>query len=125
MKCRRAGLVAGVVLVSASLAWALLSADNDRTRTRVRYALETAGFSLTNVWTRIDSYRRLIMLGGTLSSTQEQFALLMFLTNFPIELSYVQQYLQTPQPSKFPTDFTIGFNPYPATNSPAADATTP
>lgn len=121
---RRAGVVLGVVLVSASLVWALLSADNDRTRTRVRYALETAGFSLTNVWTRIDSNRRLIMLGGTLSSTQQQFALLMYLTNFPIELSYVQQYFQTPQPSKFPTDFTIGFNPYP-TNQPGIDAATP
>jgi len=121
---RRAGVVLGMLLVSASLAWALLSADNDRTRTRVRYALETAGFSLTNVWTRIDSNRRLIMLGGTLSSTQQQFALLMYLTNFPIELSYVQQYLQTPQPSKFPTDFTLGFNPYPS-NTPAAEATTP
>ncbi len=114
----------GVVLVHAGLAWALLSADNDRTRTRVRYALESAGFSLTNVWTRIDSNRRLIMLGGTLSSTQEQFAMFMYLTNFPIELSYIQQYISTPEPSKFPSDFTIGFNPYP-TNTTGAGAAPP
>jgi hypothetical protein len=120
---RRAWSVAGVVLVHAGLLWALLSADNDRTRTRVRYALETAGFSLTSVWTRIDSNRRLIMLGGTLGSTQEQFALLLYLTNFPIELSYVQQFLHTPEPSKFPVDFSLGFNPYPSNTSDAVTAT--
>jgi len=122
MTGRRGWVMIGVVLVNASLVWALLSADNDRTRTRVRYALEAAGFSLTNVWTRIDSNRRLIMLGGTLSSITQQFALLMFLTNFPIELSYIQQSLHTPEPSKFPADFAIGFNPY-STNT--ADAAAP
>jgi hypothetical protein len=86
----------------------------------VRYALETAGFHLSNVWTRIDSHRRMIILGGAINSTQEQFDLLMFLTNFPTELSYVQQYLTTPERSVFPTNFDLGFNPYATNLAPSA-----
>lgn len=116
----RARSLVVLLVLGAGALWAVLSGDNERTRTRVRYALERAGFPLSNVWTRIDTDRRMIILGGALASTQEQFDLLLFLTNFPIELSYVQQYLTTPERSLFPTNFDLGFNPYATNRAPVA-----
>ncbi len=86
--------------------------DDDMLRTQVRYNAEQWGVVLTNVWTRVDSERHLVIFGGTLGSTQELYRLFLSLTNFPPALTRVQQTIETPQPSPYPQWFAIGYDPY-------------
>lgn len=105
-----------VLLLAGALAaagiHAFLSADDERTRTRIRYDLDRAGFALSDVWTRVDTTRRMLMLGGTCGSTHEVYNLLMYLTNYTFYFNRVQQFFTTPEPLLFPAEFDLGFDPY-------------
>jgi len=102
----------GVGALAAAGIHAVLSADDERVRTRIRYDLESAGFPLSNVWTRVDTTRRIVMLGGACGSTHAVYNLLMYLTNYTPYFSRVQQFFETREPLLFPVEFEVGFDPY-------------
>lgn len=81
-------------------------------RTRIRNTAYDAGVSLTNVWTRVDPSRRLLMMGGTLGSTQELQRLCMSLTNHIPFITDVDMSIETPEGNPFPPTFSVGYDPW-------------
>ncbi len=87
-------------------------ADNETLRTQIRYNADEAGVILTDVWSRVQSDRKMVILGGSLSSTQQLHTLFCSLTNFVNFITQVQQDITTPDGNPYPQFFSIGFDPY-------------
>jgi hypothetical protein len=87
-------------------------ADNETLRTQIRYNADEAGVVLTDVWSRVQSDRKMVILGGSLSSTQQLHTLFCSLTNFVNFITQVQQEITTPDGNPYPQFFSIGFDPY-------------
>ena len=87
-------------------------ADNETLRTQIRYNADNLGIVLTNVWTRVESDRQMVIFGGTLSSTQQLNTLFSSMTNFNNFIFQVQQTITTPEGNPYPQFFSVGFNPY-------------
>jgi len=87
-------------------------ADNGTLRTQIRYNADEAGVILTNIWTHVQSDRNMVILGGSLSSTQQLHTLFCSLTNFVNFITQVQQDITTPDGNPYPQFFSIGFDPY-------------
>jgi len=87
-------------------------ADNETLRTQIRYNADEAGVILTDVWTRVQTDRKMVIMGGSLSSTQQLNALFYSLTNFVNFITQVQQDITTPDDNPYPQFFPIGFDPY-------------
>ena len=86
--------------------------DDNTYRTKIRYNASLIGIELSNVWTRVDSDRRLVMFGGTLRSTQQLQRLFNSVTNLMPFIENIQQDIKTPEPSPYPQSFSVGFDPY-------------
>jgi len=87
-------------------------ADNETLRTQIRYNADEAGVILTDVWTHVQSDRKMVLFGGSLSSTQQLHTLFCSLTNFVNFITQVQQDLTTPDGNPYPQFFSVGFDPY-------------
>jgi len=88
-------------------------ADNETLRTQIRYNADEAGVILTDVWTHVQSDRKMVIFGGTLSSTQQLQTLFFSITNFNNFITQIQQTITTPDGNPYPQFFTAGFDPYP------------
>ena len=88
------------------------SGDDDKLRTQVRYQAESAGVIMSDVWTRVQSDRMMVIFGGTLGSTQELRAMFNVVTNYINFVRQVQQSVTTPEGNPYPTFFPVGFDPY-------------
>ncbi len=86
-------------------------ADNESLRTQIRYNADTLGVVLTDVWTRVESDRQMVIMGGTLTSTQQLYTLFYSITNFNNFIFQVQQTITTPEGNPYPQFFSVGFNP--------------
>jgi len=86
--------------------------DDNTLRTKIRYQAEAEGAVLTNVWSRVQSDRKMVIFGGTLGSTQELRTLFSSVTNFVNFVRQVQQIITTPYGNPYPQFFTVGFDPY-------------
>ncbi|RLD08195.1 MAG: hypothetical protein DRI44_10105 [Chlamydiae bacterium] len=87
-------------------------ADNESLRTQIRYNADNAGVVITGTWTHVQSDRKMVVFGGTLSSTQQLHTLFCTLTNFNNFITQVQQDITTPDGNPYPQFFSIGFDPY-------------
>ena len=87
-------------------------ADNETLRTQIRYNADEAGVVLTDVWTHVQSDRKMVIMGGSLNSTQQLQTLFHSLTNFVNFITQVQQEITTPDGNPYPQFFSIGFDPY-------------
>jgi len=81
-------------------------------RTKIRYKAEVVGVNLSNVWTRVDYSRFIIILGGTLGSTQELHTLFQSFIGLDPGLKRVDQTIKTPEKNPYPQWFDVGFDPY-------------
>lgn|GEM_PF-2161444 len=99
-----------LILFSALLIYA--RADKDTLRTKIRYQAEVVGVNLSNVWTRVDYNRFLVILGGTLGSTQELHTLFQSFVGLDPSLKRVEQTIITPQKNPYPRWFNVGYDPY-------------
>ena len=97
-----------------ALALSLLAStgDDDKFRTQIRFQAESAGVALSNVWTRVQSDRMMVIFGGALDSTQDLHTLFCSITNFNNFIRQVQQSIQTPDGNPYPEFFSVGFDPY-------------
>ena len=86
-------------------------ADNESLRTQIRYNADNLGVVLTDVWTRVESDRQMVIMGGTLTSTQQLYTLFYSITNFNNFIFQVQQTITTPEGNPYPQFFSVGFNP--------------
>lgn len=97
----------------------------DTLRTWLRDNARSAGVVLTNVWTRVDADRKLAIMGGTLTSTQQLYTLCMTLTNLQPFVTSVEQSITTPEGNPFPDTFAVGYVPDLSTNSPDTEIPVP
>ena len=111
-----------IALFCAAAAVTLLatSMNNDDLRTKIRYDAATAGVHMSNVWTRIDVDRQLVMMGGALGSTQELFKLFAVVIAYRADIATINQSITTPQGCPFPPEFPVGFDPFAKKTSAAA-----
>ena len=86
--------------------------DADSLRTKIRYQADVVGVNLSNVWTRVDYNRFLVILGGTLGSTQELHTLFQSFIGLDPGLKRVDQTIKTPKKNPYPQWFDVGFDPY-------------
>ena len=99
-----------LILISVSFIFAKGEADS--LRTKIRNQADVVGVNLSNVWTRIDYNRFLVILGGTLGSTQELHTLFQSFIELDPGLKKVDQTIKTPEKNPYPQWFEVGFDPY-------------
>ena len=100
------------VLILFSVISIFARGDADSLRTKIRYQADVVGVNLSNVWTRVDYNRFLVILGGTLGSTQELHTLFQSFIGLDPGLKRVNQTIKTPKKNPYPQWFDVGFNPY-------------
>jgi len=101
-----------IVLILISVTYIFANEAGDALRTKIRYKADLIGVNLSNVWTRVDYDRFMVILGGTLGSTQELQILFQSFIGLDPGLKKVEQTIKTPEENPYPKWFNVGFNPY-------------
>jgi len=101
-----------VLLLLFSVSFVFAKGEADSLRTKIRYQADVVGVNLSNVWTRVDYTRFLVILGGTLGSTQELHTLFQSFIGLDPGLKKVDQTIKTPEKNPYPQWFEVGFDPY-------------
>lgn len=109
--------------VGLAMAWQSMRASGSRAsvdfqlRGQIRYQAELAGVTMSNVWNRADSARRLATFGGTLDSTQALFRLFRSVQACTNQIDTIAQSVTTREGNPFPPQFAVGYEPV-MTNTP-------
>ncbi len=100
------------LLILFSFSFVFADEEGDSLRTKIRYQADVVGVNLSNVWTRVDYNRFIVILGGTLGSTQELHTLFQSFIGLDPGLKRVDQTIKTPKKNPYPQWFEVGFDPY-------------
>ena len=100
------------LLIFFSFSFVFAKGEANSLRTKIRYQAEAVGVNLSSVWTRVDYNRFLVIVGGTLGSTQELHSFFQSFIGLDPGLKKVDQSIKTPKKNPYPQWFKIGFNPY-------------
>jgi len=101
-----------VLLFFLSISFIFAKEDAESLRTKIRVQADLVGVNLSNVWTRVDYTRFIVILGGTLGSTQELHTLFQSFIGLDPGLKKVDQTIKTPEKNPYPQWFDVGFDPY-------------